>query len=81
VDLANELPQNEYLSHFGPDYSLHPQITTSSYNKNSRQYLDGINIQVAEYLRYLNGAPSVQMQEIPPDLQGILEGADWQVNF
>ena len=80
VELANELPSNDYLSHFGPDYSLHPSITDpTANNRNSRQYLDTIRIQIAEYLRYLNGAPSVQMQEIPPDLQGILENADWEV--
>jgi acetoin utilization deacetylase AcuC-like enzyme len=81
MDLPNELPPNDYLSHFGPDYSLHPNIISSSYNKNSRQYLETINVQVAEYLRFLDGAPSVQMQEIPPDLQGILECADWEVTL
>jgi acetoin utilization deacetylase AcuC-like enzyme len=82
IDLPNDLPPNDYLSHFGPDYSLHPDIIDhGATNANSRQYLDHIRIQVAEYLRYLNGAPSVQMQEIPPDLQGILDNADWEVLF
>lgn len=82
VNLPDDLPPNDYLSHFGPDYSLHPRITDpSSNNQNTKPYLDSIKIQVAEYLRFLNGAPSVQMQEIPPDLQGIIDNADWEVCF
>lgn len=30
-----------------------------------------VKTKIFEQLRYLNGAPSVQMQEIPPDIGGI----------
>jgi len=37
-------------------------------NQNSRQYLEMLKQRALEHLRQLQGAPSVQMQEIPPDL-------------
>ena len=67
TDLPNELPFNDYLSHFGPDFKLHPPIVESTLeNKNSRAYLESIGRKVGEYLKFLEGAPSVQMQTIPP---------------
>ncbi|KAJ3061444.1 histone deacetylase, partial [Quaeritorhiza haematococci] len=81
MDLPNSLPDTDYRSHFGPDYSLHPPIVDPTLsNANSRQYLDHIRIQIAEYLRHVEGAPSVQMQEIPPDVQGFLENGNWEVD-
>jgi hypothetical protein len=67
TDLPNDLPFNEYLSHYGPDFKLHPPIVESSLeNHNTRQYLNNILKRIHEYLRFLNGAPSVQMHVIPP---------------
>ncbi|KAJ3190965.1 Histone deacetylase 3 [Irineochytrium annulatum] len=81
ADLPDELPPNEYYQHFGPDFSLHPNIVDpNAENANTRSYLDQIRIQIAEYLRHVNGAPSVQMQEIPPDVQGFLESGNWEVD-
>lgn len=37
-------------------------------NLNSRHYLEGIKAQVLENLRALQGAPSVQMAQMPPAL-------------
>jgi acetoin utilization deacetylase AcuC-like enzyme len=66
TDLPNELPPNEYFSHYGPDFKLHPQIVDSSLeNLNSRVYLNSVIKKVSEYLKFLDGAPSVQMQVIP----------------
>lgn len=66
TDLPNELPPNEYFSHYGPDFKLHPQIVDSSLeNLNSRIYLNSVIKKVSEYLKFLDGAPSVQMQVIP----------------
>ncbi|BEJ11308.1 hypothetical protein CspHIS471_0107300 [Cutaneotrichosporon sp. HIS471] len=76
TELPVELPPNNYLEFFGPDYSLHPRLSGSIQNMNSRQYLERIRVSIREKLRYINGAPSVQMQEIPPDLQGLLESED-----
>lgn len=34
---------------------------------NTRSYLEGVKQKVLETLRSLQGAPGVQMQEVPPD--------------
>lgn len=71
VEIEHRLPSNvPFLKYFAPDYSLHPNLAGKIDNKNSKKYLDSIKIQVLEQLRYLNGAPSVQWQVIPPDLEG-----------
>ncbi|GFZ42858.1 histone deacetylase [Saitozyma sp. JCM 24511] len=72
VALPDELPSNNYYEFFAPDYHLHPPLTGQIQNLNTRQSLERIRVTIREKLRYLNGAPSVQMQEIPPDLGGWL---------
>jgi histone deacetylase HOS2 len=76
VTLPDELPQNSYYEFFGPDYSLHPPLTGYIQNLNTRQSLERIRMVICEKLRYMNGAPSVQMQEIPPDLMGFLDSEE-----
>jgi hypothetical protein len=63
--LAPDLPYNEYFQYFGPDYKLHPDIDTGKENLNTPEYMRAIREHVEENLRRLQGAPSVQMQEIP----------------
>lgn len=72
VQLPDDLPPNNYYEFFGPDYKLHPPLTGHIQNLNTKQSLERIRVTIREKLRYLNGAPSVQMQEIPPDLMGFL---------
>ncbi|ORX93386.1 histone deacetylase [Basidiobolus meristosporus CBS 931.73] len=73
TDLSNDLPPNVYYDFFAPDYKLHPKLSGRVENLNTRSYLEQLRTRVFEHLRYLNGAPSVQMQEIPPDIQGFLD--------
>lgn len=47
-----------------------------SANLNSRADMDRILRSVSEQLRYIKGAPSVQMQYIPPDILGWREDAE-----
>lgn len=68
--LPDDLP---FRSFFGPDYSLHPNLGGRIQNKNTRDYLDNVRVQLMENLRYLDYAPSVQMQEIPPDIHNVEE--------
>lgn len=95
MDLPNDLPYNEYYEYFGPDYTLHPTLTTTGSlfsnsgsntdifrtsarnipNQNTRSYLEFLQAKVAEHLRLLQGAPSVQMYEIPPELTGVVDGS------
>ncbi|XP_063687934.1 histone deacetylase 3-like [Bolinopsis microptera] len=65
--ISNDLPCTDYFEYFAPDYTLHPDTTTKIENQNTRTYLDNVMTTVEETLRNLSFAPSVQMQEIPPD--------------
>ncbi len=72
MSLPDELPPNNYYEFFAPDYRLHPSLTGHIQNLNTRHSLERIRVTIREKLRYMKGAPSVQMQEIPPDLMGFL---------
>lgn len=76
TDVPDALPPTPYDQFFYPDFKLHPPLTGRVENLNTRASLEKIRIQIRETLRYLNGAPSVQMQEIPPDLTGWLESEE-----
>ncbi|VEU20614.1 DEKNAAC101436 [Brettanomyces naardenensis] len=72
VDLDTKLPDTlPFRSFFQPDYSLHPNLGGRIDNKNTKEYLENIRCHSLESLRYLDSAPSVAMQEIPPDIQNI----------
>lgn len=76
--VPDKLPVTDYHDHFGPDYSLHPRLVDPNHeNVNTRHYLDSIRQQAAEYLRFLNGAPSVQMQELPPNSVKFMDTGEW----
>lgn len=64
-ELDPDLPYNEYFQYFGPDFKLHPDTSTKIENMNTREYMRAIREHTEENLRRLQGAPSVQMQEIP----------------
>ena len=59
---------SEYFEYFGPDFTLHPDVSTKIENQNTRQYLDTIKATVIDNLRLLPHSPSVQMQQVPPDM-------------
>jgi histone deacetylase HOS2 len=71
-DISNVLPPTIYRPFFAPDYKLHPPLTGRVENLNTRKSLERIRIGILERLRFMHGAPSVAMQEIPPDLAGWL---------
>ncbi|KAG9096182.1 histone deacetylase [Ceratobasidium sp. UAMH 11750] len=76
VEVSELLPDTPYNAFFKPDYKLHPQIVRKVENMNTPRSLQNLRTAITEKLRYLNGAPSVQMQEIPPDLEGLLEDGE-----
>ncbi|OZJ05063.1 Histone deacetylase 3 [Bifiguratus adelaidae] len=76
TELSNDLPPNAYIEFFAPDYQLHPHLSGKLENQNDKRYLQQVKQAVFEQLRYLQGAPSIQMQEIPPDILGYLEEGD-----
>uniref|UniRef100_A0A023FUV4 Histone deacetylase n=1 Tax=Amblyomma cajennense TaxID=34607 RepID=A0A023FUV4_AMBCJ len=66
--VSSEIPYNEYFEYFAPDFTLHPEVVTRQENANSKQYLEAIVRAVAENLKCLVHAPSVQMHHVPPDM-------------
>ena len=66
--ISNKLPSTDYIDFFAPDYELHPDTNARIENMNSRAFLDQMKAIALENLRRLQGAPSVQLQEIPPDV-------------
>ena len=71
--VPDELPTTVYDSFFrDSQWKLHPPLTGKVENQNSPASLQRITISIRNKLRYLQGAPSVAMQEIPPDLEGLL---------
>lgn len=66
-NISNELPMNDYLEFFAPDFTLHPEIPSRQDNANSKQYLDLISRHVYDNLKMCQHAPSVQMYDRPED--------------
>lgn len=69
TSMDNTLPLNDYFQFFTPDFLLvppPPEVPIES--QNLRGYREGIVEEVVENLRQMQGAPSTQFSEIPPDL-------------
>ncbi|GAM36933.1 hypothetical protein EIK77_003453 [Talaromyces pinophilus] len=80
IDAVDKIDPNipdtvTFRNHFGPDFSLFPPLSEMRKieNKNSKQYLTHLVNTIREQLRYMQGAPSVQMSHIPPDILGVRE--------
>eukprot|EP01133_Synstelium_polycarpum_P012386 gene12386-14532_t len=74
TEISNELPFNDYIQYYSPDFQLHPDYTgipLKYENHNTKQYLDSLKVKILENLRHLQWAPSVQMQDIPPDIMSL----------
>jgi len=65
-ELDDQLPYNDYLEYYGPDYRLHIQPSNME-NQNSLEYLQKHLIQLMENLRNIEHAPSVAPFQRPPD--------------
>jgi histone deacetylase 1/2 len=66
VEIANELPYNDYFEYFGPDFKLHISPSNMT-NLNTTDYLEKVKSRLFENLRMLPHAPGVQVQPIPED--------------
>jgi histone deacetylase 1/2 len=64
--ISDELPFNDYLEYYGPDFRLHLNPSNME-NLNDLKYLDKMKIKLIENLRNVQGAPGVAMGEVPPD--------------
>ena len=78
-DLPNALPHTPYDDFFAPDWKLHPELAAGRNrleNCNSRESLERIRVAVLERVRYMHGAPGVQMNEVPPSLASWIADED-----
>ncbi|KAJ9126727.1 transcriptional activator that enhances pseudohyphal growth [Naganishia onofrii] len=77
VTISPTLPSTLYNAYF-PGMELHPTLNNSHLipNKNTYSDLEALKRKIFEQLRVLNGAPSIQMQEIPPSITGQTEEGD-----
>ncbi|KAJ9104016.1 hypothetical protein QFC19_004150 [Naganishia cerealis] len=77
VNISPTLPSTLYNAYF-PGMELHPTLNNSLLipNKNTYSDLEALKRKIHEQLRVLNGAPSIQMQEIPPSITGQTEEGD-----
>ena len=70
TQVSNDLPWTDYWQYFAPSYQLHADLRGKDWsypeNQNSREYLEKVRNEVLQNLRCLQGAPSVQMKEMPP---------------
>jgi hypothetical protein len=74
ASLPDELPLTIYDPFFrDSQWKLHPPLTGKVDNQNSPTSLQRITMNIRSKLRYLQGAPSVMMSELPPDLERWLE--------
>jgi len=68
--VSNTIPFNDFFQYYGPDFKLH--LTPSEMpNNNPKEELEKTKIQVLQNLSYLEHAPSVQMQQVPPDFYSL----------
>merc|ERR1712168_1400167 len=73
IEIANELPYNDYFEYFGPDFKLHISPSNMA-NQTTGEYMDKIKTRLFENLRMLPHAPGVQMANIPEDGVKVDEG-------
>ncbi|CAE7542287.1 HDAC1, partial [Symbiodinium microadriaticum] len=64
--IPNQLPYNDFFEYYAPDFLLHLTLSSME-NQNPQDKLQDITARVLQNLKYLEGAPSVQMHPIPPD--------------
>uniref|UniRef100_A0A158Q894 Histone deacetylase n=1 Tax=Elaeophora elaphi TaxID=1147741 RepID=A0A158Q894_9BILA len=68
-EIPDEIPNNtEYLQFFAPEFTLRPTLAKRQENQNTKEYITALKQEVLDHLRQIRHAPSVQMQEVPPDL-------------
>ncbi|GAA5850979.1 hypothetical protein JCM8547_009145 [Rhodosporidiobolus lusitaniae] len=75
VEMDRDLPFNEYLEYFGPEFKLDVPRNNMD-NANSKEYLEKTTTSILEGLRNLPFAPSAQMQPVPYDIDDDLGDSD-----
>jgi hypothetical protein len=65
--IPDEIPQNAFYSSYGPHYRLHFEPDSRIENKNTVPILDKLTTDALACIKGLEGAPSVQLHDRPPD--------------
>jgi histone deacetylase 1/2 len=65
MDISNEIPYNDYFEYYSPDFKLHLTPAPQE-NMNNDKTIEAVRVDLLRQLQGLQGAPSVQMQEVPP---------------
>jgi len=66
IDIPNEIPYNDYFEYYAPDFKLHLTPEPRD-NLNTASSLETVRVDLLSQLQNLQGAPGVQMQEVPPE--------------
>jgi len=66
LEIPNEIPFNDYFEYYAPDFELH-LTPENKENQNTEATLGAVRNELLMQLQGLQGAPSVQMQEVPPE--------------
>jgi len=65
-EVNNDLPFNDYFEYYQPDFHLEVPSTLME-NLNTPEYLEKYKQSIFENLRQLQGAPGIQLQDVPGD--------------
>ncbi|KAK4047474.1 histone deacetylase (class I) Clr6 [Microbotryomycetes sp. JL201] len=66
-ELPENLPFNDYIEYFGPEFKLSVPPSNME-NSNSKEYLQNTTASILENMRNMPFAPSAQMQHVPYDV-------------
>ncbi|KAJ3019053.1 Histone deacetylase 1 [Thoreauomyces humboldtii] len=66
-ELNEEIPLNDYFQYYGPDFRLDVPNNNME-NRNTREALQKTQARIFDNLRSMPAAPSVQMHEVPRDM-------------
>lgn len=50
AELSDDLPDNDFMEYFGPDYKLHVRPSKKSKNENSSGYLESLKVKLLQNL-------------------------------
>ncbi|KAJ1888856.1 histone deacetylase [Kickxella alabastrina] len=67
TEMDRKLPMNDYMDYYAPEYTLNVPAYNVD-NANSPEYLDRMRSQVLQNIERTRFAPSVQMQDVPRDV-------------
>mmetsp|Transcript_37721 Transcript_37721/g.76754 ORF Transcript_37721/g.76754 Transcript_37721/m.76754 type:complete len:203 (+) Transcript_37721:3-611(+) len=65
-EISDDIPYNDYYEYYAPDFKLHLTPEPRE-NLNTEASLESVRSELLQQLQGLQGAPSVQMQEVPPE--------------